>query len=354
MACQRKSPPNKMKITGLCVAMIFALGSSAAQALAETRNGATDEAQRPATTKQQLPDSRVRLPLPSGFEPARNFRGFIHTSGASIVIIEVAGSAYDRMANSLTARLLSSRGVRDAKPLDLGRSDRHVAIAGRQATTGGWFQKLMLALGDARSTALITANLPEVALRSGLISRTAVVDALRRAELGPPTPPRSLPFRLGRGSNLKYAGSIKGTGYIFTETGMMPRAADADANEANRANGARETTPAGMMIVSEIVRPAVPERQREPVATGLLMQLSAFTDTLVQRRERVLINGLAAVQLEAGAVARAGGQSVALHQTTVFTGRGRLYRLLGIAPADRRRELFADFDEAARGFRVTR
>ncbi|MEO0793059.1 MAG: hypothetical protein AAFY27_11015, partial [Pseudomonadota bacterium] len=116
--------------------MIFAVGSSAAQALAETRNGATDKAQRPATTKQQLPDSRVRLPLPSGFEPARNFRGFIHTSGASIVIIEVAGSAYDRMANSLTARLLSSRGVRDAKPLDLKRSDRHVAIAGRQATTG--------------------------------------------------------------------------------------------------------------------------------------------------------------------------------------------------------------------------
>ncbi len=171
----------------------------------------------------QAPGSSVVIDLPDGFRIAERFLGFQHPSGASVVIIEAPAFAYDRMRPGMTPARLRTRGVLDIQTIDLGRTDKHVALVGRQPTAVVTVQKLILLVGNDRVTTLLSANLP---LRDGeTVSPMfdAVKTAFANARLADKPAPRKFGFDLAYTGPFKEGEAIGFGGRIYSLTGKLPR-----------------------------------------------------------------------------------------------------------------------------------
>ncbi|MEO1695143.1 MAG: hypothetical protein AAFR55_07890, partial [Pseudomonadota bacterium] len=308
-----------------------------------------------AATPRQAPGSRVVLPLSPAWTPSDTFTGFQRPNGASIVILEVPAVAYPRMAHAMRARVLASRGILDARPLDLGRTTKTVALSGRQATPAGWFDKILMVTADERTAVVVTANLPapdpsvtgdtenttdrtenSATARAAARLRRSVIAAFSGMRFADDIAPVRRRYTLTYTGPLKPAGTFAGAALAYNETGSMPQ---------QRVAGDRP-----LVIVAHALSRR-PVRNPERAAIRLLKSLSGFDDIIQQTSERVRINGLDGVMQTGGARVEGSDTSVALFQVFLVNPKGGYYRFNGIAPAARRAELFAEYERMARSFK---
>lgn len=291
-----------------------------------------------ASAKQmQAAGSRVLIDVPEAFTPARRFLGFQHSSGASILILEVPGHAFPQMRTALTAKMLATRGIVDVKPIVLPDGDPRVALTGRQATQRGWFEKVMLLIGDPQTTALVTVNIPAAAIEAGRISRDAMVTAVKTVSFAPNTTPRQKRFHLTDHAPLKFAGAFAGDALVYNKTGTLPR---------ERLTRATTT----FVVAGSIDARTNTTPDREATAMRLLQSLRDIRRLTVSQTEAIRIDGLRGVAHTARAdytVAGRAAQPIAIYQVVLFETDGGYIRMLGQAPLSNGRAAIADFKRMA-------
>jgi hypothetical protein len=288
----------------------------------------------------QAPGTRVVMDLPEGFKPASRFLGFEHQSGASIVLLELPGHAFRQMQAALTAKMLASRGIVDVEPLALGENDPRVALTGRQGTQIGWFHKVMLLIGDPKTTALVTANIPEAAIESGAISRDAVITAVKSTSLAGAAVARKQRYQIADPAPLKFAGTFAGDALLFNQNGTLPRERTTDALTTFVVAGSLDTRPV--------------TGDREAIAMRLLQSLRDLDRLTVPQTGPITIDGLDGIAQTARADYVTEGrepQPIVIYHVVLFEPEGGYVRMIGQAPLAEGRTALADFKRIAASFR---
>jgi hypothetical protein len=183
---------------------------------------------------RQAPNSRIAMDLSENFKPSDRFAGFVdEASGASFLIVEMPGPAYDEV-KTLADRpdALAQKGIVDTAKAELaGRGGEYVYLAGRQNTLAGDFAKHILILRENGVTAMITANIPQRAVDDKTVTRQQVERALATATV------QAEPARGEQLFSLSYLGPFKetvsfaGTTKGYNLTGMIPEPGTAQAKK---------------------------------------------------------------------------------------------------------------------------
>jgi hypothetical protein len=178
-----------------------------------------------AEASRQAPNSRVALEVPESFVASDRFSGFVdEKSGASFLIVEMPAIAWDEVKTiGDKTEALGQKGITDVKKSELaGRSGDYVFVTGKQKTATGDYGKYIMVARESDVTMMITANIPEKAVETNLITRqqverafvsaTVKAEALKGAEL----------FTLAYLGPFKETLSIMGNSKVYSLTGKIP------------------------------------------------------------------------------------------------------------------------------------
>ena len=287
----------------------------------------------------QAPDSRVVINLPDGFETAKRFKGFQHPSGASVVILEVPASAYDKMARGMNANALARRGITNVEPLKLDRKDKHTALKAEQRTIRGVFEKLILLLGDGEGTALITANLPRLDGDTPTVEASRILAAFEDIRLGQRSPPPKPLYTFRETGPLKKAGSLAGAGQIYNETGTLPR------------ERIKKSVPT-FIAVHALNQLQVPSPSL--FAAGQFEALSGFKDKTLTDGVKTRIAGMEAHIHRGTATSTGTGDRVQLFHAMIFPPAGGYYRFIGTTPEAKAGTFMPVFQKMAESFELAK
>ncbi|MEL6299477.1 MAG: hypothetical protein AAFQ45_12980 [Pseudomonadota bacterium] len=293
-----------------------------------------------AAKVMQAPDSRVALTLPDGFTKATRFKGFEHPSGASIVVLEVPAVAYARMARAMNPNTLATRGVLNAKALDLGRSDKHVAFTAEQRTAIGMFDKVLLLIGDETSTALVTANVPRKAAADGQVSVDAIKSAFAKASFAKRSAAAKPLYAFTYTGPFKKAGSVMGAGQIYNLKGEMPK---------QRLTKAEPNFIAVHALNKEINVPNPPL-----FAAGQVEALRGFTGKRIIKTEAGRIAGIEAHRHTVSAKNTSTGDDVVFYHVMLFPEDGGYYRFIASTPAADADTYVPEFEKMAASFELAK
>ena len=178
-----------------------------------------------AQTLRQAPNSRIALDVGEDFAPSDRFSGFVdEKSGASFLIVEMPAAAYDEVKRiGDRPEALAQKGVVETAKADLpGRSGEYVYITGKQKTMAGDFDKYILILRENGVTAMITANVPQLALESKAVTLPQVQRALATATVKPEASKGQDLFSLSYLGPFKETVSVLGTSKAYNLTGQVP------------------------------------------------------------------------------------------------------------------------------------
>ena len=237
----------------------------------------------------------------------------------------------------MTARALATKGISDVAPLDLGRTDKSIALEARQPTPVGTYQKFLLLIGSDAKTALITANLP--LSDGGDVSPLAetIRGAFRSAALSESIAPRELPYALTYSGPFKRAGDLAGAGEVYTLSGKLPEELVKDPEP-------------GFIIAHSLS--ALGRFDRAELASRLVMAIEKYRGITVKQTAPITINGVSGIQHLASATDNRNGIAVSILHTTLFPESGGYVRLLGITPTREAERYLPVFQELAASFRM--
>lgn len=281
---------------------------------------------------EQAPNSRVAVDVPDGFQAATRFAGFLHAaSGASLVVFEAPGHAYEQMASGFTAEALAKRNITNAAAHTLARAAPYLSMRAEQATARGVYNKLFVLFREHDVTVLLTANVPRTALENGGVRLADLEKALASARVGPATESKP-PFSIAYLGPFKDAGVVMGSGRLYTLDGRLeppdPKAARA------------------MFIIAPSLdqRPVI---DPGPIAEQGLKSLADFKDVAIKSVKAVEIAGMTGLRHEAEA-AHAGDQArVRILQVLLAGKEGGYVRMVAIAPAAEASRLVPEFMKMA-------
>lgn len=296
----------------------------------------------PAMARQlQAPGSRIQIDLPDGFKPADRFMGFQHPSGASIVLIEAPAFAYEKMKPGLTAAHLKTRGVLDVEPIDIGRTDKHLALKARQPTAVVMIQKLIMLVGDAKSTALLSANLP---LRDGA-KVSPLWDGIRKAfataTLADKAAPRDIGFAMRYTGPFKEARSFGFKGRTYNLTGELPRE--------------RVTKESPTFVIAPSFDRRVGTNDLKALARRMVEQVTAkYTGRSIAEPSEVTIDNLKGYRHRVTGKANGTGEDVVLIHIVLFEETGGYVRMIASTPAGEADKYEPEIDKMALSFHRTK
>jgi hypothetical protein len=177
----------------------------------------------------QASNSRVKIDLPAGYSPSKQFSGFINESlGASFVIAEFPPEAYEQIAVDMTPAGLASKSMQNAIIGKLvGRVGEHTYVRAEQVAGNVKVQKFFLILKESTSTALVTANIPQEVIHGGRVELAAVEAALVSVSLATEITPSKNVFTLGYLGPFKEATTILGFTKLYSLDGTMTNSPEA-------------------------------------------------------------------------------------------------------------------------------
>ncbi|MGF1650667.1 MAG: hypothetical protein ACFCUN_09455 [Hyphomicrobiaceae bacterium] len=317
-----------MTVLSALAAMALTMGAKAAEARAE-----------------RIPNSRVLIELPGGFEPSTRFTGFEHEDGRSVILFEAPGAAFERMARSLKPETLAARGITEAELLMLERTGRHVALTARQVTAGRIFDKLILLIADAQGTAILTVNIPAQSGFERIEARAEMVRALETARLV-----QASSFEQGPA----LSASIDAVApFILVVDAPPTLQLFATEREAFSDNADRALIPAFVVMSSTAPRPIPSGMRRRFAARAVSVIENLQVDELDDLGE-IEIAGLVGFHHRGRGVLAPGRVEVVVDHVTLFTDDGRGYvRMVGVAAWDARREWVPIFRRMQAALRLT-
>lgn len=296
----------------------------------------------PATAQTASPQTtqgtHIGLVPPPGFERADGFPGFERRDiSASILVNEFPLEAYGPMTEGMTPAAFAAKGLvmEIAAPLD-GVDAPHVLMRGRQNASGLVVEKFLLVTQGPTATALVTANIPDFALRDGRISEAEIIAAL--ASLRWADAPAETPERFILDERAGFAERLRQGELILYDDAQ---------SEAERADAAIFIL-APSLGAAPITDPAATSRHAFLSVTGVHDVTIAETgaETLVGRPTQVVVGD--AIDAESGAPR-------VMAQWLVLLEGGGYVRLLGIGGAsdpDERATYLATFKTIAQSLRL--
>lgn len=292
-----------------------------------------------AQTLRQAPNSRIAMEMPESFTPSDRFSGFIdEKSGASFVIMEMPGAAYDELkAIGDQADALAQKGVVETRKVELaGRSGDHVYITGKQKTPAGDYGKYIFIMREADLTAMITANVPLEAIDGKSVTpaqierafQTATVkaEALKGAEL----------FSLSYLGPFKETITVLGSSKAYSLSGKLPEAGAAKPN----------VDPIFVVSPSADKRPVLDVKTTAQSSFRSIGGLSAHE---VKSEKDVVIAGLKGYEISGEGQDRTGART-GLYVVMLVVEGGGYYVMAGSAAAADMPVYLPEFQKIALGF----
>jgi hypothetical protein len=284
---------------------------------------------------QQAPNSRVILDLPDGYTPSPLFSGFQNEAlGVSFVILEAPVDQYDKMAQGFSHQELSTRGLADARPASLARSDPHIYMRARQESGAGTYDKFFVLFRTHDQTILVSVNVPAKDLEDGSVKPEEIAHVLATATTTEKADVRDL-FSLSYLGPFKEAGTLVGTSKVYTLDGRL---------EPERRG---ETRSAFMVAPSLDKRPVA---EPDKLAVALLTSLPGYKEVKPGEPQDIKVGDLDGVEVSADAVDADDGKPIRLYQTMLLGKDGGYFRLIGIATAGEAPDLEPEFPKIARSF----
>ena len=265
---------------------------------------------------RQPPGTRVQLDVPAEYEISKLFTGLIHPiASLSVVVNELPGSRYEQIAARLSDDALKRKGLVVTKRGRLGRTDKHTYLLAEQRNGSEVVNKYVLLIGDQRTAAIITVNVPKESIAAGFASEADILASLKTAKLVQKAAPLDTPYTIGNSGAFKQAGRLPGNAVLYTTNGQL-----------------RPSKPGEMrsliVVASSIDRVAVTDLT--DFATRALDSLQGYDNVSVDKIEETSVAGLKGVQMTAQAVSAQSKGAVDLRQLVLARSGGGYFKLLAI------------------------
>lgn len=271
---------------------------------------------------RQAPGSRIALDLSGSFNPSDRFSGFVdEASGASFVVVEMPGPAYEELKNIASApEALAGQGLTDTATAELaGRKGEYVYFTGKQQAAGAEFAKFVLILRENNVTAMITANIPQKAIEAGVFERAAVETILANAVVMD-TPAKGVElFRLGYLGPFKESFGLMGTSKAYSPSGALPKPGE------NRI----------LIEPTLIISPSMDSRQVIDPQQAAQQSFKAFgglKDKTISSEKAVTIGGLEGYQIVGEAADERSGSRIGLYLVLLSGKPDGYYAIVGTSP----------------------
>ena len=294
----------------------------------------------PAAAKEPIkaPGSRIAIALPDGFEISKLFSGFLHPNArASIIIAELPTSRYAEIIAGMTDEALAAKGISNIERGNLERPDEHHFFTGRQNARGEEITKFILLLRNTDTVAVITANVPKMAVTDGDLTHDEIRKALASATLTDTAAPIVKPFTVPDTSAFKEAGKIMGSAILYTLDGVL----------APKEKG---TTRSVLIIGPSIDRIDISDIDLKRFSQQALDNLGGYENLATEAGADVTVGGMKGVRQKATAVAASTKTPVKLDQVLLVRPGGGYFRLLAVLRQDEASRLAADVDRVFKGF----
>ncbi|XXF78600.1 hypothetical protein P2318_02245 [Myxococcaceae bacterium GXIMD 01537] len=182
--------------------------------------------QRDTTVKQDAPvadarpvrGTRVSLVPPPGFVESSRFSGFQNDATASSILVTELPAAYAEVSAAFEAEPMARKGMKllERQSIDGGQA---LLVHLEQDAGGVTFRKWMLAVGDAKVTALVTGSFrKELEATESAPMRAAILSARRNLETA--APPLDPTFTLTVTPGLRQAQQVQNA-LLYTSDGKL-------------------------------------------------------------------------------------------------------------------------------------
>ncbi len=289
-------------------------------------------------TWQQAPNSRIALQLPKTFKPSDRFSGFIDdNSSASVVIIELPSEAYEqvkRLGDNPDA--LASQGVTDIHQESLSnRKGEHVYLRGLQRTPLVDYAKFILIFRENGTVAMITANVPEAALKSRAITEQQIEAVLASARVREKAKAGPVLFELG------YLGDFEEDVALLGSTKGYRLKGEGAGEESERLRPFFLVAPSLHKLPVDAV---------EDTARKAFGSIEQFRGVEIGDLRKVQVAGMEAVEITGEAEDAQTGEAAGLYQLLIPAKGGGYFRLVGISPKGDMERYLPEFRKMAESF----
>jgi hypothetical protein len=297
---------------------------------------ATGTAPHARAESQTVPSTRISVDVPAGFEPAKQFPGFMNEkTGASLMVVQMPAVAYAEFQKKDLAAAMATQGFASVKNDKLTFPGDHIYITAEQATAAGAFSKFLLIFADADATAMLTANVPKADITSGRTKVSDIEKMLQSAKFTAATAAAAEPdFTLGYLGVFKTAGGMAGA-TMFTLDGK----------------GAPDKPDPGRPVF--IVAPSVNKVEIADVKSTAFAALASLFDVeagKIIKEGPISIAGFEGYEVEFAGPDKAGNASVG-YQAFLKGKDGGYVRLVGTAGEDRGKDLSSEFRKMAESYK---
>jgi hypothetical protein len=284
--------------------------------------------------------SRVALAVGSNFTPSDRFTGFVdENSGASVVVVELPKVAYEQLKRlGDTSEAFEAHGLMNVERITLpNRKGDYVYLKGQQKTALVDYAKYVLIFPEKGETVMVTANIPQAALASSVVTLAEVERIFQSASVKDEAGQAPKAFSLGYLGGFAEDLSLLGTTKAYRPVG------------SGLANG-NDTSGQGALFL------VAPSLTQAPIPN-----LAFFSDktfhTIDQVREKsvetqrdLTVADLKAVEIVGHGTDSASDEPWFVYQLVIEAPHGGYFRLVGLAPQSARARYLPEFRRMAESF----
>jgi hypothetical protein len=273
--------------------------------------------------------SRVGLEAPGTMQPSTMVRGFEDRGAPAVILIgEMPPAAYAELEKGMTAANLSKQGLHEDKREPFTFADGNgLLISGHQDADGKTIRKWLLLAALPKLTALIAVQAPDAdAAYTDKNIRTALATIKVREVVPVDELMKLIPIVFDEMSGLRPIRVAPGGGVLLTD-------------------GPKDTTDASEQpLLAVSIGSGGPQSasDRDNFARSLLGGMSEFTEARIVSRDLIKLGAVQTHEIQAEGKDAKNGTPMRLVQWVRFGTTGYI-RMVGIAPAERWRDLFPRF-----------
>lgn len=301
-------------------------------------------AKKPAATKKAAPAEKkaearavrgthVTLAPPEGFVEAPRFSGFQkEETGSNIMVTEVP-AGFELITQAFETGPMATRGMKllGKEAVTVEGGDKALLVHVEQEAAGTTFRKWILALGDDKGTALVTATFRQELEKSESAPLKAALLSARR-NLAVEAPPVEPGFTLEQTPGLSRAHQVQNA-VIYTADGKLEGHAPGDPL---------------LVVAPSLGNPG--EVDLKAFSEKRIQLTAGAKDVVVESGSPVEIDGMKGYELLARAKDEKTDAALVLHQV-LLREEGGYFILQGRMGEGRRQEYLPHFQATARGFK---
>jgi hypothetical protein len=281
------------------------------------------------------PGSRLGMVPPAGMVVSRSFEGFEDIDkNAAILLSFLPAVAYDQIDKTMVPEALQKQGIlidrREPITLDAGKG---FLLIGREMHGTAPFDKLLLVVGGANLTALVTVQIPD---HDPVYSEKALRDSFATLAVRPSVPDAErlslLPFTVGDLAGFKIDDVLPGRALMLDNPVTTATANDAAKDSSPAAPNAR-------FLIAAVPGGPNETEDRTSFARVAFGQIVGIKDVRVQDAEPLRIGNVSGFQILAKAKDAQSDADVMVVQWLRF-GSGGFMQMIGIARAEAWADVF--------------